>query len=78
MNEVEFLKFVIENLVTHKDDIKIEKKDDELWTLLTLQVNKEDMGIIIGKAGNTINALRTIIRLLWVKENKKINLKVID
>lgn len=78
MNEVEFLKFVIENLVTHKDDIKIEKKDDELGTLLTLQVNKEDMGIIIGKAWNTINALRTIIRLLWVKENKKINLKVID
>lgn len=78
MNEVEFLKFVIENLVTHKGDIKIEKKDDELWTLLTLQVNKEDMGIIIGKAWNTINALRTIIRLLWVKENKKINLKVID
>jgi predicted RNA-binding protein YlqC (UPF0109 family) len=43
MQEVEFLQFVVENLVNHKEDIKIEKKDDELGTLLTLSVNKEDM-----------------------------------
>ena len=78
MQEVQFLQFVVENLVNHKEDIKIEKKDDELGTLLTLSVNKEDMGIIIGKSGATINALRSIIRLLWLKLNKKINLKVLD
>lgn len=78
MQEVEFLKFVVENLVTNKEDIIIEKKDDELGTLLTLKVNKADMGIIIGKGGNTINALRAILRLLGLKLNKKINLKVID
>lgn len=78
MQEVEFLKFVVENLVNHKEDIKIEKKDDELGTLLTLSVNKEDMGMIIGKSGATINALRSILRLLWLKLNKKINLKVLD
>ena len=78
MQEVEFLQFILENLVSHKDDIKIERKEDELWILLTLQVNKEDMGVIIGKWGNTINALRTILRLLGVKTNKKINLKVVD
>ena len=64
MPEVEFLRFVVENLVNHKEDIKIDKKDDELGTLLTLSVNKEDMGMIIGKNGSTINALRAIIRLL--------------
>ena len=47
MQEVEFLKFVVENLVNNKEDIVIEKKDDELGTLLTLRVNKADMGIII-------------------------------
>lgn len=78
MQEVEFLTFILENLVSHKEDIKIERKEDELWVLLTLQVNKEDMGIIIGKGGNTINALRAILRLLGVKINKKINLKVVD
>lgn len=78
MQEVEFLKFVVENLVNNKEDIVIEKKDDELWTLLTLKVNKADMWVIIWKSGNTINALRSILRLLGMKLNKKINLKVID
>lgn len=43
MQEVDFLQFLVENIVEHTSDIKIEKKDDELGTLLTLQVNPEDM-----------------------------------
>ena len=78
MNEVKFLQFIVENLVSHPEDIKIEKTDDELWTLLTLSVNKEDMWIIIWKSWNTINSIRSILRLLWAKLSKKINLKVLD
>ena len=78
MQEVEFLQFIVENLVDNKEDIKIERKEDELGVLLTLQVNKEDMGVIIGKGWNTINALRVVLRLLGAKMDKKINLKVID
>ena len=47
MTEVDFLQFIIENLVENKCDIKIERTEDELGILLTLSVNKEDMGIII-------------------------------
>jgi len=43
MKEVEFLQFLIENVVSNPEDIKIEKTDDELGTLLTLSVNKDDM-----------------------------------
>jgi predicted RNA-binding protein YlqC (UPF0109 family) len=43
MQEVEFLQFLVENIVEKTEDIKIEKRDDELGTLLTLEVNKEDM-----------------------------------
>ncbi len=78
MKEVEFLQFIIENLVSNPDDIKIEKIDDELGTLLTLSLNKDDMGIIIWKWGNTINSIRSILRLLGVKLDKRINLKVLD
>ena len=76
MQEVEFLQFIVENIVTHKEDIKIESKDDELGTLLTLQVHSEDMWIIIGKKWATVNSLRSILRLLGMKTGKKINLKV--
>ena len=78
MQEAELLKFIVENIVEHKEDIIIEKKEDELWTLLTLRVHTDDMGIIIGKKGSTINALRSIIRLQWMKIGKKLTLKVIE
>jgi predicted RNA-binding protein YlqC (UPF0109 family) len=46
--------------------------------LLTISVNKEDMGIIIWKWGNNINSIRSIMRLVWMKLNKKVNIKVLD
>lgn len=78
MQEVEFLQFLVENIVVKPEDIKIEKRDDELGTLLTLEVNTDDMGIIIGKKGSTVNALRSILRLQWMKIWKKITLKVLE
>ncbi len=78
MQELEFLQYLIENIVTNKDDIKIERKEDELWILLTLSVNKEDMWIIIWKGGSTINSIRSIMRLVWMKLNKRVNVKVLD
>ena len=78
MKEVEFLKFVVEWLVSHPQDISIERKEDELWVLLTLQVNKEDMGVVIWKNGNIVTSIRSLLRILGTKMNKKINLKVLD
>ena len=76
--EIDYLKFILEALVSDASSIKIERIEDELGVLLTLSVAKEDMWIIIGKWWNTINSLRSILRLLWVKIWKKINLKVLD
>jgi len=78
MKEVEFLQFLIENLVSNKEDIKIERVEDELWVLLTLKVNKDDMWVIIWKGWNTINSIRTLLRLFWMKMDKRLNLKVLD
>jgi predicted RNA-binding protein YlqC (UPF0109 family) len=76
--EIDYLKFLLEWLVSDINWINIKRTEDELGILLTLSVSKDDMGIIIWKWGNTINSLRTILRLLWVKIWKKINLKVLD
>jgi predicted RNA-binding protein YlqC (UPF0109 family) len=78
MQEVEFLQYLVENIVENVSDIKIESRDDELGTLVTLEVNKDDMGIIIGKKGSTVNALRSILRLQGMKIGKKITLKVLE
>nr|MDD3720223.1 KH domain-containing protein [Candidatus Gracilibacteria bacterium] len=78
MKELEFLQYLLENIVSKPEDIKIERKEDELGILLTLSVNKDDMGIIIGKGGSTINSIRSIMRLLGMKLNKRVNVKVLD
>lgn len=78
MKELEFLQYLLENIVSKPEDIKIERKEDELWILLTLSVNKDDMWIIIWKWWSTINSIRSIMRLLWMKLNKRVNVKVLD
>lgn len=78
MKEVEFLQFIVENLVEFKEDVVIERIEDELGVLLTLKVNKEDMWVIIGKSWNTVNSIRSLLRLFWMKIDKRLNLKVLD
>ena len=78
MKEIEFLQFIIENLVTKPQDISIERVQDELGILLTLSVSKDDMGIIIWKGGNTINSIRSILRIYGLKIDQRVNLKVLD
>lgn len=78
MKEVEFLQFIVENLVDNKEDIVIDRIEDELGVLLTLKVNKTDMWVIIGKSWNTINSIRSLLRLFWMKIDKRLNLKVLD
>ncbi len=78
MNEVKFLHYIIENIVDNVDAINIEKTEDELGVLLTLSVDKNDMWSIIWKWWNNINSIRSILRLYWVKINKRVNLKVLD
>lgn len=77
-NSLDFVRYVIANLVENPDDIIIEKSIDELGILITLKLNKEDMGRIIGKNGQTIKSIRTLLRVIAKKENQKINLKIIE
>lgn len=78
MKEVEFLQFLAENIVDVPEAIQIESQVDELWTLLTIQVDPKDMGVIIGKNGSTIQALRSILRLRGIKNGKKVTLKIAE
>lgn len=78
MDAVEFLKFIVTSLVKNTNDVEIEKKDDEMGTLLLLKINKEDMGTVIGKGWKTIDAIRTVLRVYGSKTNARVNLKVVE
>ena len=78
MNEIQFLDYIVKSIVTNKDTVKIERKDDELGVLLTLSLDKADMWTVIWKGWNTINSIRTLVRIFWLQIDKKINIKVLD
>ncbi len=72
----EFLEFVVKALVDHPDDVKVDRKVDEMGVLLSLKVNPEDMGQIIGKAGSTARAIRNLVRIVGLKNHARVNLKI--
>jgi len=78
MKEVEFLQFILEWLVENKEDIDIVRTEDELWVLLTVKVNKDDMWLVIWKWWNTVNSLRSLLKVLGLKIWKRVNLKILD
>lgn len=71
-----FLEYVVKALVDNPNDVKIKRTVDEMGVLLTLDVNSADMGKIIGRAGNTAKAIRTLLRVVGMKNNARVNLKI--
>lgn len=78
MDAVQFLNFIVTSLVKSPEEVSIEQKEDEMGTLLLLKVSKDDMWTIIGKAGKTIDAIRTVLRVYGSKSNVRLNLKVVE
>lgn len=71
-----FLEYVVKALVDHPEDVKIDRKVDEMGVLIMLDVHPEDMGKIIGRSGSTAKAIRTLLRVIGFKNNSRVNLKI--
>lgn len=72
----EFLEYVVKALVDNPNDVKIDRTVDEMGVLITLTTNPADMGKIIGRQGNTAKAIRTLLRVIGMKNNARVNLKI--
>ena len=72
----EFLDYTVRSLVDNPSDVKIDRKVDEMGVLLTLKINPADMGKIIGRSGNTAKAIRTLLRVVGMKNHARVNLKI--
>lgn len=76
MKDQEFVEYVVKALVDNGDKVKVERRVDEMGVLITLDVAGEDMGKIIGRDGATAKALRTLLRVVGMKNNARVNLKI--
>ena len=72
----EFLEYIVKSIVDHPDDVQAERKIDEMGVLLTLKVNAQDMGQVVGRQGSTAKAIRTLLRIVGIKSNARVNLKI--
>ncbi len=74
--DVQFLEYVVKSLVDKPEEVKINRTVDEMGVLLTLTVDPVDMGKIIGRSGNTAKAIRILLRVVGMKNNARVNLKI--
>jgi len=73
-----FIEYVVKSIVNHPDDVTTERTVDERGVLLTLHINQDDMGYVIGRQGQTARALRTLLKIVGAKDNARVNLKVFE
>ena len=78
IDDTQFLEYVVKALVEHPDDVKIKRTVDEMGVLMTLDVHPDDMGKVIGRAGNTAKAIRILLRVVGMKNNARVNLKIAE
>jgi len=74
----QFVEYIVKSLVGHPDDVVVERVIDEKGVLLTLTVNPEDLGRVIGRRGSTAQSLRTLLRALGTKNSARYNLKIVN
>lgn len=74
----DLLEYIVQNLVTKPEAVSIDEQNDGGSVNLTLTVDPADMGIIIGKNGQTIRAIRKLLTVRAIAENVRINLQLAE
>lgn len=74
----QLLEYIVPNIVNHPEDVVITESEDNGLVTLTIKVNPEDTGRVIGKAGKIINSIRQIARVLAIKQGVRVNVEIFD
>lgn len=74
----QFVEMVVKAIVSHPEDVRTERTVDEMGVLITLHINQEDMGYVIGRQGQTARAIRTLLKIVGAKNNARVNLKIYE
>jgi len=72
----DFVEFVIKQIVSKPEEVEVTRQVDEMGVLLSVKVNPEDMGLLIGRQGSTAKAIRTLARIIGMRNNARVNLRI--
>jgi hypothetical protein len=73
----DLVEFIAKSLVDDPHQVYVSEIEGESSVILELRVGPEDMGRVIGKNGRTVNAIRTLLRVLAAKQGKRVTLEVV-
>ncbi len=76
VKDQDFLEYIVKTLVDHPNDVVVNRDVDEMGVLLTVKVNPEDMGQLIGRQGSTARAIRSLVKIIGLKNHARVNLKI--
>jgi uncharacterized protein len=74
----ELAEYIIKQLVSKPDEVSVEEETSQEGVTLFVKVAQEDMGLIIGKAGATIKAIRKILTIRAMADKVRVNLRLVD
>lgn len=74
----QFVEYIVKTLVNNPDKVTVDRKIDEKGVLLSLTVDPEDVGRVIGRRGATAQSIRTLLRALGTKNDARYNLKIVN
>ena len=74
----QFVEYIVKTLVNNPDKVSVDRQIDEKGVLLSLTVDPEDVGRVIGRRGATAQAIRTLLRALGTKNDARYNLKIVN
>ncbi len=74
----QFVEYIVKTLVNNPDKVAVDRNIDEKGVLLSLTVDPEDVGRVIGKRGATAQSIRTLLRALGTKNDARYNLKIVN
>ena len=74
----ELVEFLARELVDDPDAVEVTESTDDRGTLFTLRVAPDDMGKVIGKAGRTARAIRTVVRAAATRQGTNVHVDIAD
>jgi predicted RNA-binding protein YlqC (UPF0109 family) len=74
----QFVEMIIKEIVNNPDKVEVTRTVDDLGVLLSVKVAPEDMGLLIGRSGSTAKAIRTLARIVGMRNNARVNLRIVE
>jgi len=74
----DFVEYVVKQIVNKPDEVEVTRKTDEMGVLIEVKVSQEDMGLLIGRSGSTAKAIRTLARIIGIRNNARVNLRIVE